>query len=105
MIEVRYAGAVVGRRASLLPAGITAVDGQFTLAATNVPEAAKLLAEVKPGEENTEEIIEVTLHEGVDIAAPVGTPVRAKWLQVSGDPTMWRGCARAAGSNPCARRG
>ncbi len=31
-------------------------------------EAAKLLAEVKPGEENTEEIIEVTLHEGVDIA-------------------------------------
>jgi len=30
-------------------------------------EAAKLLAEVKPGEDNTEEIIEVTLHEGVDI--------------------------------------
>ena len=35
-------------------------------------EAAKLLAEVKPSEENTEEIIEVTLHEGVDIARGFG---------------------------------
>ena len=35
-------------------------------------EAAKLLADVKPGEDNTEEIIEVTLHEGVDIARGFG---------------------------------
>ena len=35
-------------------------------------EAARLLAEVKPAEDNTEEIIEVTLHEGVDIARGFG---------------------------------
>ncbi|MGI8982649.1 MAG: hypothetical protein ACR2FY_25735 [Pirellulaceae bacterium] len=35
-------------------------------------EAAKLLAAIKPGEDNTEEIIEVTLHEGIDIARGFG---------------------------------
>jgi hypothetical protein len=35
-------------------------------------EAAKLLADVKPSDDNTEEIIEVTLHEGVDIARGFG---------------------------------
>ncbi len=35
-------------------------------------EAAKLLAEVVPGEDNTEELIEVTLHEGIDIGRGFG---------------------------------
>jgi len=58
--------------ALLLKAGQVREGWMYLRPVGDKPEAAKLLADIAPNEDNSEELIEVLLHEGVDIGRGFG---------------------------------